>query len=244
MTTTRQIVSLGFLAGLLASASSAQAGETVIFNGTAPQAAELARILWPSKQRAASPVGATRSIRINPDMAPTASAPRPASHVDYAEAEPVTASDAEYEQVPAAAAPRLTSHVDMAEVAPVAALDAQYEQASEADAFGFLIHFAYDSTEILPQSRPYLDSVGAMLRLPEASGKKVVIVGHTDARGSDQYNQVLSERRAAAVRAYLTAEFGITPDRLEIEGQGETDPISGSDPHAAQNRRVEFHAAG
>jgi outer membrane protein OmpA-like peptidoglycan-associated protein len=55
---------------------------------------------------------------------------------------------------------------------------------------------------------------------------------------------VLSERRAAAVRAYLTREFAIAADRLKIEGEGESDPISGSDPYTAHNRRVEFHAAG
>ena len=94
-----------------------------------------------------------------------------------------------------------------------------------------LIRFAYDSTEILPESRPYLDSVGAMLRLPQA-------------HGSEQYNQVLSERRAATVRTYLASEFDVAPDRLEAKGEGETDPLAGSDPYAAQNRRVEFHAAG
>ena len=240
MTATRQIVSLGFLAGLLAGTASAQAGETVIFSGLAPQAAELARILWPSKNRAEAPVGATRSIRINSDMAPAA-APRPASYVEVAEAEPVIAFDAEYEQAPAVATPRPTFHVDVVEA--ITGSDTEYGPAPAADSFGFLIHFAYDSTEILPQSRPYLDSVGAMLRLPEARDKRVVIVGHTDASGSEQYNQVLSERRAATVRAYLTSEFGIAADRLEIEGEGEGDPITGSDPYAAQNRRVEFRAS-
>lgn len=212
MTATRQIVSLGLLAGLLAGTASAHAGETVIFNGTAPKAAELARILWPAKSRAQGPMGATRSIRINADIAPEAPAPRAESGADYAAAEPVTASDAGYEEAP------------------------------QADAFGFLIHFAYDSTEILPQSRPYLDSVGAMLRLPEAQGRKVRIVGYTDATGSEQYNQVLSERRAVAVRAYLTREFGVAADRLETTGEGETDPLDSSNPYDAHNRRVEFKA--
>ena len=81
-----------------------------------------------------------------------------------------------------------------------------------------------------------------MLRLPEARDKKVVIVGHTDARGSEQYNQILSERRAAAVRSYLTREFDVSPSQLEIEGEGEHDPLSDNDPYDAQNRRVEFRA--
>jgi outer membrane protein OmpA-like peptidoglycan-associated protein len=83
-----------------------------------------------------------------------------------------------------------------------------------------------------------------MLRLPEAQGRKLKIVGHTDARGSEPYNQALSERRAAAVRSYLKAEFGVAADQLEIMGEGEREPVSGSDPYAADNRRVEFHAEG
>ena len=212
MTVTRQIVSLGFLAGLLAGAASAQAGETVIFKGPAPQAADLARILWPNKNRAEAPQGATRSIRINADMAPAAADPPASSEGQVAGADPTIATDAEAPSAPGA------------------------------DSFGFLVLFAYDSAEILPESRPYLDSVGAMLRLPEASGRRVVIVGHTDARGTDGYNQALSERRAATVRAYLASEFGVPSDRLEIEGQGETDPVNSNDPYAAENRRVEFRA--
>ena len=72
----------------------------------------------------------------------------------------------------------------------------------------------------------------------------MTIVGHTDAKGSEQYNQALSERRAGAVRAYLTAEFGVASEQLEIVGEGEREPVSGSDPYAADNRRVEFHAEG
>jgi OmpA-OmpF porin, OOP family len=212
MTATRHILSLGFLAGLLAGTASAQAGETMIFKDGVPQAAELARILWPAKNRAQGPMGATRSIRINPDVAPEAAAAQPAAHVEYSETEATTTTD----------------------VGP--------SSASVVDSFGFLIHFAYDSAEILPESRPYIDSVGAMLRLPEAQGRKLKIVGHTDARGSEPYNQALSERRAAAVRSYLKAEFGVAADQLEIMGEGETAPVAGSDPYAAENRRVEFHA--
>ena len=211
MTTTRTILSFGFLAGLLAGTASVQAGETMIFKDSVPQAAELARILWPAKNRAQGPMGATRSIRINPDLAPEAAAAQPAAHVEYSETEATTT-----------------------DVGP--------SSASVVDSFGFLIHFAYDSAEILPESRPYIDSVGAMLRLPEAQGRKLKIVGHTDARGSEQYNQALSERRAAAVRSYLKAEFGVAADQLDIMGEGETAPVAGFDPNAAENRRVEFHA--
>jgi outer membrane protein OmpA-like peptidoglycan-associated protein len=212
MTVTRKVLSLGLLAGLLAGTATAQAGETMIFKDGAPKAAELARILWPTKNRAQGATGATRSIRINPGVVPEAAAAQPAAHVEYAETEATAVTG----------------------VAPSAA--------PVVDSFGFLIHFAYDSAEILAESRSYLDSVGTMLRLPEAQGKKLKIVGHTDARGSEPYNQALSERRAAAVRSYLKAEFGVAADQLEIMGEGETAPVAGSDPNAAENRRVEFHA--
>jgi outer membrane protein OmpA-like peptidoglycan-associated protein len=212
MTATRTILSLGLLAGLLAGTASARAGEAVLFKNGAPQAAELARILWPAKKQAQGAMGATRSIRINQDLAPETASASPAAHVEYAEALPTTATDVGPSSVPVA------------------------------DSFGFLIHFAYDSTEILPASRPYLDSVGAMLRLPQAQGRKVTIVGHTDAKGSEQYNQVLSERRAKAVRAYLASEFGVTADQLQVMGEGESDPVAGADPYDADNRRVEFRA--
>jgi|tagenome__1003787_1003787.scaffolds.fasta_scaffold20923442_2 outer membrane protein OmpA-like peptidoglycan-associated protein len=214
MITVRSMIRLGLMAGLLGAAASAYAEETVIFNGPAPQAADLARILWPNKHGAQAPAGATRSIRINPGVESPGPAPRPSSEADYALTEPVISTDAEH--------------------AP----------AADPGSFGFLIHFGFNSTDILPESRPYLDSVGAMLRLPEARGRSVVIVGHTDAVGSEQYNQGLSERRAAAVRAYIAREFGIPADRLKIEGKGKREPITGADPYAPENRRVEFRAEG
>jgi outer membrane protein OmpA-like peptidoglycan-associated protein len=117
-------------------------------------------------------------------------------------------------------------------------------QAGGPDAFGFPIRFAFDSAEMLPESRPYLDSVGQMLRLPKAQGRRVLIVGHTDARGGEAYNQILSERRAVAVRAYLAGRFGIPAELLLVEGEGKREPLPGLDPRAPENRRVEFHAAG
>jgi outer membrane protein OmpA-like peptidoglycan-associated protein len=228
MNVTRHIVSLGLIAGLLAGTARAHAGDVVMFEGPAPQAAQLARILWPGKHSTAGETGTTRSIRISPEVGQRNPSLHPAA-VNVEAADPVRPDRAQ--------APRPTGDVD------VAAAEAD-DQPGSGDAFAFQICFAYDSTEILPESRSYLDSVGAMLRLPEVRGKKVVIVGHADASGSEQYNQALSERRAATVRTYLTSRFGIGADRLEAQGEGETDPLAGTDPYAAKNRRVEFHAAG
>ena len=59
--------------------------------------------------------------------------------------------------------------------------------------------------------------------------------GHTDTKGSEEYNQRLSERRAQAVANALT-QRGVDPQRIETVGYGETQPISSTD---AMNRRVE-----
>jgi outer membrane protein OmpA-like peptidoglycan-associated protein len=68
-----------------------------------------------------------------------------------------------------------------------------------------------------------------------------VAEGHTDAIGSDAYNQSLSERRAEAVRRYLI-NGGITPERIRTEGFGESRPVASNetDEGRAQNRRVEL----
>lgn len=79
----------------------------------------------------------------------------------------------------------------------------------------------------------------AIRRVPNGS---VVIQGHTDARGSDQANQVLSEKRAAAVREYLIANMGFPENRIVSVGYGESKPIARNDtPHGrAVNRRIEI----
>ncbi len=110
-------------------------------------------------------------------------------------------------------------------------------------AFAFLIQFAFDSAELLPTSRPYLDSVGKMLSLPETLDRSIAVIGHADASGPASYNQKLSERRAGAVKDYLTAQFGIPAERLIVTGRGESSPLPDLDPYAERNRRVEFQAA-
>lgn len=69
---------------------------------------------------------------------------------------------------------------------------------------------------------------------------EVLIVGHTDATGSDAYNQSLSQRRATAARAYLISR-GVPAERIRTEGLGETEPVASNATAEgqAQNRRVE-----
>jgi outer membrane protein OmpA-like peptidoglycan-associated protein len=110
-------------------------------------------------------------------------------------------------------------------------------------AIGVQVHFAFDSAEVLPESRPYLDEVGRMMQLESVTGKKLVVEGHTDATGSDAYNQRLSERRALAVANYLVKHHGVQPERITTRGRGESAPLPGRPGEDPLNRRVQFQAA-
>ncbi len=108
---------------------------------------------------------------------------------------------------------------------------------------GLPIKFGYNSSEILNESKPFLNEIGRMLSLPDFSGEKLLIEGHTDAGGSKQYNQYLSERRAESVKSYLRNNFNIASNRLFVTGMGESQSLPGVDPFAAVNRRVQFRKA-
>lgn len=84
-----------------------------------------------------------------------------------------------------------------------------------------------------------IDRLASVLK--EAPDRKVVIEGHTDSVGGDDYNQQLSERRAAAVQTALL-ERGVTSNQITALGKGETFPVASNDNAAGrqQNRRVEM----
>jgi outer membrane protein OmpA-like peptidoglycan-associated protein len=109
-------------------------------------------------------------------------------------------------------------------------------------ALGLNILFEFDSTNVLPESIPYLERLGEVLTLPENQGKVVSIIGHTDASGGAAYNQSLSEQRALAVGQYLVDVWQVDPNRLGVEGRGKSQPLAGTDPFDGINRRVEFYA--
>jgi outer membrane protein OmpA-like peptidoglycan-associated protein len=101
------------------------------------------------------------------------------------------------------------------------------------------INFDSDSDVILPESRPLLDEI---VKIAKARPTwKLTVEGYTDATSTPEHNQALSERRARAVAAYLTAA-GIDRSRLTNQGFGATKPIADDDNPLgrAQNRRVEL----
>jgi outer membrane protein OmpA-like peptidoglycan-associated protein len=101
------------------------------------------------------------------------------------------------------------------------------------------IMFDFDSAVIKPGSEHALDEIASFLISQNESELKVE--GHTDSLGSDQYNDVLSRDRAAAVRNALIAR-GVPRDRIEMAGYGEDFPVASNDsPTGRQlNRRVEI----
>lgn len=110
----------------------------------------------------------------------------------------------------------------------------------EENLFAMRIQFEFDSTAVVPESLPMLDSVGEMMALPQVRGRSIVIEGHTDASGTEAYNDDLSRRRAGAIRQYLADSFDIEATRLVVTGKGERVPHNNADPHAPVNRRVVF----
>ncbi len=102
------------------------------------------------------------------------------------------------------------------------------------------IYFDTGSDRIRPESSPTLKEIAAMLK--EHGDLALLIEGHTDNVGSAASNQTLSEKRAAAVKATLVADYGVEADRLETAGLGSTKPSGSNDtPEGRQtNRRVEL----
>lgn len=119
----------------------------------------------------------------------------------------------------------------------------EQQMLKDLDAFGrarvYGINFDVDSDKIKDESRPTLDKIVAILKLKPQW--RLTVEGHTDSTASAEHNQGLSERRAAAVKAYLQAA-GVAAARLKTAGFGATKPLASNENELgrAQNRRVEL----
>jgi outer membrane protein OmpA-like peptidoglycan-associated protein len=99
--------------------------------------------------------------------------------------------------------------------------------------------FGYDRSDLNATAKTNLDKLkNILVKYPETN---ITVIGHTDSKGSDSYNQTLSESRATAVTNYAS-QNGIDKARLTAIGKGESDPIATNDTEegSASNRRVEF----
>lgn len=104
------------------------------------------------------------------------------------------------------------------------------------------IRFAFDSARIASDQQGPLEKMCSVMRKSDVALFR--IVGHTDALGSEGYNEALSRQRAEAVRHWLIQDCGIDAARLEALGMGKRFLANPDDPAGPENRRVEFQAIG
>ncbi len=100
-----------------------------------------------------------------------------------------------------------------------------------------VIQFDFDSAKLQESSKPLLDNLVAAMKNDRLMSVRFKVEGHTDAKGSEAYNQNLSMRRAESVVNYM-AEKGIEKERMEGIGKGFSDLLYPDKPQAMENRRV------
>ena len=127
---------------------------------------------------------------------------------------------------------------DVPSLMPFATVRALLLPTDAAAAVGNVFYFDYDSSTLKPQAQAALDAHIALLRTNDRS---VRLEGHTDERGTREYNMALGERRANTVRDYMVVN-GIPSFRIETVSYGEEQPIAygSSEANWSQNRRVEL----
>lgn len=103
-----------------------------------------------------------------------------------------------------------------------------------------VVHFDYDSSDVSNEDYQTLQAHAQYLSANANS--KVALVGHTDERGTREYNMALGERRAKAVESFLTS-YGVRADQLEAVSYGKEQPVNAGHNEAAwsENRRVEIN---
>jgi outer membrane protein OmpA-like peptidoglycan-associated protein len=101
------------------------------------------------------------------------------------------------------------------------------------------ITFDYNSATIGSKSLSQVEALGEALTSAELKGRTFILAGHTDAKGGDTYNQGLSERRADAVKRFLSEKYGIQAGDLVTVGYGKSHLKNTSSPFAGENRRVQ-----
>lgn len=100
------------------------------------------------------------------------------------------------------------------------------------------VNFEFDSSKLKPAGEAVLDEAAPAIK---ASGRTYTVVGHTDSKGTDEYNTGLGQRRANTVTSGLVKR-GVPASQLQTSSMGERQPIASNDTAAgrAENRRVEI----
>lgn len=113
------------------------------------------------------------------------------------------------------------------------------ELASSKPKIDLEIRFDYNSADISKSSMPAVQELGKALSDASLKGSTFVVAGHTDAVGSEAYNQDLSERRADTIKKYLTEKYGLNGSDLVTVGYGKSQPKDPNAPMDPVNRRVQ-----
>ena len=225
--------------GCLLLTGAAASAQTVRIFEEAPSIEQLRSIMIPESHG-----GATRSIVL---MRSDATASRPA--VPVALVQPADAPVRPVAKVladPAASIPNVVAPAAAPAHETRVAAKAQpnpaaHDDGAEAGIVGFHINFALNSATLPNTAFVFIDRMAELMKLePQVT---LQVEGHTDASGSADYNQALSERRAAAVADYLVHQRGIAAERLIVKGMGMTAPMT-ANPFDGQNRRVQFVRLG
>ncbi len=118
-----------------------------------------------------------------------------------------------------------------------------HKKTAKSASLNMTINFDFNSDQISSSSEQTMTNLTAALSSQQLSDRSFTVVGHTDAKGSNAYNQALSERRAAAVKRYLI-DHGVPSGRLSALGKGESQLLDKANPDSGENRRVEIVATG
>lgn len=183
--------------------------------------------------------GQTRGIRVpgNVEGAPPPSAPvQPAPVFGQPPAAPPPQPSVAGPGAPSASPATTSSRPTPAVVRPPVR-----ETTADAPSASITVTFASGSSMITPEGERALAPLGRALSSQDLAAFRFRIEGHTDTVGDPASNQALSERRAAAVRDYLVAKFGVSPNRLMAVGMGETQLLVPTPDQTsnARNRRVQ-----
>jgi peptidoglycan-associated lipoprotein len=145
-------------------------------------------------------------------------------------------SDTKKEDEAAAAAAAAAASAQQAATAQAAAQQKRLQDA--AAAVGNVFYFEFDSSILTPAA---IDAVNAHIAALQGSDSSIRLEGHTDERGTREYNMALGERRGNSVRDYMVAN-GIATHRIETVSYGEERPVAygSGESNWTQNRRVEL----
>ncbi|MEO8240867.1 MAG: OmpA family protein [bacterium] len=116
--------------------------------------------------------------------------------------------------------------------------DTTYVALDPSQQVNFQIKFAFDSAALAESEVAKLNTLCDVMKTSTID--KFKIIGHTDASGTDAYNQNLSLLRAEEVKRHLVDDCGVPDSKLVAVGVGEAFPLDPNDPRADVNRRVEF----